>query len=67
VNGEYFEGVIVEYAPRYGMDMDATHEAGRSLNNVTVIGDLLRAVDFLVAQNAELQGRLTALEELGAA
>jgi len=47
-NGEEFEGVVVDYAPRYGMDKDAEHEAGKSLNMVNAIGDLLRAVAWLV-------------------
>jgi len=47
-NGEQFEGVVVDYAPRYGMDKDAEHEAGKSLNLINAVGDLLRAVAWLV-------------------
>lgn len=46
-NGEEFEGVVVDFAPRYGMDRDEEHPAGKSLNEITVIGDLLRAVAWL--------------------
>ncbi len=47
-NGEEFEGVVVDYAPRYGMDKDEEHEAGKSLNLINAVGDLLRAVAWLV-------------------
>lgn len=47
-NNEEFEGVVVDYAPRYGMDKDAEHEAGKSLNMINAVGDLLRAVAWLV-------------------
>ena len=54
-NGEEFSGVVVDYAPRYGMDRDAEHPAGKSLNVITAIGDLLMAV-------ANLTERVEALE-----
>jgi hypothetical protein len=44
-NGEEFSGVVVDYAPRYGMDRDGEHPAGKALNVVTAIGDLLIPVD----------------------
>ena len=47
-NGEEFEGVVVDYAPRYGEDRDADHPSGKSLNLINVVGDLLRAVAWLV-------------------
>lgn len=53
--GELFEGVVVDYAPRYGMDADEAHPAGKSLNEINILGDLLRA-----AANFDL--RLRALE-----
>jgi len=52
---ETFEGVIVDYAPRYGMDRDEAHPAGKSLNTITIIGDLLRAVDALAGRVAALE------------
>jgi len=64
--GEIFEGVVVDYAPRYGTDRDQAHPGGKALNSITVTGDLLRAVAWLIEQNAEILGRLAALEELGA-
>lgn len=54
-NGEEFSGLVTDYAPRYGMDRDDDHPAGKSLNVVTVIGDLLIAV-------ANLAQRVEALE-----
>ena len=46
-NGEEFSGLIVDYAPRYGMDRDAGHPHGKSLNTVNAIGDLMLAVSAL--------------------
>lgn len=54
-NGEEFSGVVVDYSPRYGMDKDEEHPAGKSLNVITAIGDLLMAV-------ANLTERVEALE-----
>ena len=51
--GEEFEGVVVDYAPRYGMDRDAEHGAGKSLNVISIVGDLLRAVAWLVGREHE--------------
>lgn len=60
--GETFEGVIVDYAPRYGQDRDDAHPAGKTLNEIVAIGDLLRAVAWLVEQNDALAARVVALE-----
>lgn len=54
-NGEEFEGIVTDLAPRYGMDRDEEHPAGKSLNEITLLGDLLRAV-------AHLSERVAALE-----
>jgi len=54
-NGEEFSGVVVDFAPRYGMDRDAEHPAGKSLNVITVIGDLLLAVANLAERVAALE------------
>lgn len=53
--GEEFSGLIVDYAPRYGMDRDEDHPAGKSLNTVTAIGDLMIAVDYLARRVAALE------------
>lgn len=53
--GEEFQGVVVDFAPEYGMDRDEAHPAGRSLNEINVIGDLLRAVAHLTARVAALE------------
>ncbi len=56
--GAEFEGVIIDDAPRYGMDCDEDHPAGKSLNVVTAIGDLLRAVAHLTDRVEALEARL---------
>lgn len=53
--GERFEGVVVDYAPRYGMDRDDEHPTGKSLNEITLLGDLLRAVAWLAERVAVLE------------
>lgn len=58
---EEFEGVIVDDAPRYGMDRDAAHPGGKSLAVVTVVGDLLRAVGYLTERVQRLEARLCEL------
>lgn len=63
-DGEEFSGIIIDFAPRYGMDIDSDHPAGKSLNIITAIGDLFLAVSYLAAQNAELQTRVSALETI---
>lgn len=52
--GEEFDGIITDFAPRYGMDRDAAHPAGRSLNMITVINDLILAVEYLYEKVQEL-------------
>lgn len=54
-NGETFEGVVTDLAPRYGMDRDEDHPAGKSLNEITLLGDLLRAVAHLAERVAALE------------
>ena len=46
-NGQEFEGIITDFAPRYGMDRDASHPAGKSLNIIQVISDLILSVRYL--------------------
>ena len=53
--GEEFSGIVVDYAPRYGMDRDADHPAGKSLNVPNAIGDLMIAVDYLARRVAALE------------
>ena len=53
--GEEFSGLIVDYAPRYGMDRDADHPAGKSLNVVNAIGDLMLAMTHLAGRVAALE------------
>ena len=56
--GEEFSGVVVDYAARYGMDRDAAHPAGKSLNTINSTGDLLIAVNYLAGRVADLEARL---------
>jgi hypothetical protein len=58
--GEEFSGVVTDFAPRYGMDCDEAHPAGRSLNLITVVGDLLMAVANLTERVAGLEGESAA-------
>ena len=44
-NGEYFpNGIVTDYAPRYGLDRDETHPHGKSLNTPVAIGDLMASI-----------------------
>lgn len=54
-NGEEFSGIVTDYAPRYGMDRDETHPAGKSLNVSTVIGDMLLLLTDLAQRVAALE------------
>lgn len=55
-NGEEFEGLVVDYAPRYGMDRDEAHPAGKSLNVITLLGDLVQAVAYLNQKIEAMEG-----------
>lgn len=46
-NGEVFEGIVTDLAPRYGMDRDDAHPQGKALNEIQLLGDLVRAVAFI--------------------
>ncbi|HMS85088.1 MAG TPA: hypothetical protein PKD12_15690 [Nitrospira sp.] len=52
-NGEEFEGVVTDFSPRYGMDRDEEHPAGKSLNVIQILGDLIRSV-ALIAERVGL-------------
>ena len=54
-NNQEFEGVVVDYAAEYGKDRDEEHPAGKALNEISILGDLLRAI-------VDLEARVTALE-----
>ncbi|MBP8294183.1 MAG: hypothetical protein KAX65_15510 [Caldilineaceae bacterium] len=53
--GQHFEGVITDNAPAYGMDRDAEHPQGKSLNEIQIAGDLLRAVAWLTERVVQLE------------
>lgn len=66
--GEVYSGVVLGIpdgpdAGRYGMDRDEAHPQGKSLNEITAIGDLLVAVNWLRIENDALRARVLALEE----
>jgi hypothetical protein len=46
--GEQFEGVVTDLAPAYGMDRDKEHPQGRSLNEIQILGDLLRMMAHII-------------------
>ena len=44
-NGEFFpNGVVVDYASRYGMDRDESNPHGKSLNTPVAVGDLMASI-----------------------
>lgn len=65
--GEEFSGIVVDWAPRYGMDRSDDFPHGKALNVITAIGDLMIGttslhdrVRTLEAEVAELKQRLEA-------
>ena len=56
-NGEKFTGIITDYAPTFGMDRDAAHPAGKSLNEITAIGYTFAAFKALTRRIEELERR----------
>lgn len=46
--GQEFEGVVTDLAPAYGMDRDEDHPAGKSLNEIDILGDMLRMMAHLL-------------------
>lgn len=56
-NGDEFSGIVIDYAPRYGMDRDAEHPAGKSLNVINAIGDLMIAVSHLASRVEALENK----------
>ena len=45
--GQIFEGIITDFAPRYGMDRDEAHPSGKSLNEIQLFSDLIQSVALL--------------------
>lgn len=56
-NGQRFSGIILDgdELHRYGMDADADHRAGKALNEINAIGDLMLAVKALAQRVAALE------------
>ena len=56
-NGEHFpNGLVTDLAPRYGMDRDAAHPHGKSLNIPVAIGDLIASISILHERITALEG-----------
>lgn len=51
-----FEGLITDYAPRYGMDKDEAHPAGKSLNIISALSDIMQAISLLADRLDQLEG-----------
>lgn len=47
IQGQEFEGIVTDYYPRYGMDRDEEHPAGKALNEIQILSDLLQSVEYL--------------------
>lgn len=62
MGGEEFSGLVVDFAPRYGMDRDEAHPMGKALNEINAIGDLMLAVDWLAGQVATLQAQIEEMQ-----
>ena len=45
--GQIFEGIVTDLYPRYGMDRDEAHPAGKSLNEIQLFSDLIQSVALL--------------------
>lgn len=58
-NGERFTGIITNYAPVFGMDRDADHPDGKSLNTINGLGYTVAAFKALTRRIEELEGKLT--------
>lgn len=58
-NGEEFSGIVTDLAPRYGMDRDEEHPAGRSLNVINAIGDMMILLADLAQRVATLEAAQT--------
>jgi len=60
--GEEFVGVVTDFSPVFGMDRDAAHPGGKSLNEVTLHGYEVAAIKALSREIAALKARLDTLE-----
>ena len=62
-NKEHFpSGIIINEAPRYGMDRDEDHPEGKVLNEIVLFADLCSSVKVLTEENKMLKERLELLE-----
>lgn len=61
-NNHEFEGIVIDDAPRYGMDVDKEHPNGKSLNVATALGDLMRAVAYLADRVETLEAEVATLQ-----
>lgn len=58
-----FSGIIVDYAPRYGIDKSPENPYGNSLNVVNAIGDLMIGTDYLHRRIQELEEEVALLKQ----
>lgn len=60
-NQETFpNGLVTNYAPRYGMDRDVEHPHGKSLNVPVAIGDIFATIGILYDRIIDLEKQLNA-------
>lgn len=64
-NNQEFEGVVIDYAPAYGMDRTKEHPSGKSLNEIEIFGDLLRVTDWAVYCIEQLVKKVYGIEYNG--
>lgn len=57
---EEFEGIVTDFAPRYGMDRDEQHPAGKALNEIVLFHDLIRSVEYLYEKVQRLERQVGA-------
>lgn len=55
-DNQEFEGIITDLSPRYGMDRDKNHPAGKALNEIQLFGDLIRAVALIADKLGLVEG-----------
>lgn len=55
-NGEYFpNGLVIDYAPHYGLDRNDAYPQGRVRNDIVLSADLIAAIDNILKRLEELE------------
>ncbi len=60
-NNQRFTGIVTDYAPTFGMDRDAEHPHGKSLNEVTAHGYTFAAIKALHSRIEQLENQVRKL------